>query len=228
MRTTTGLPDWDTVLAVVAHPDDESFGLGAILSTLAAAGARVHVLCLTRGEASTLHGARGEEIEGDLSVIRERELRAAADALGARGVTLLDLPDGGLTALGADAIDDAVEREIEAVRPDGLVAFDSTGISGHPDHVAATAAAVRAGERHDLGVLAWVLPDAICATLAGEGYAGFLGRPADEVDLALTVDRAAQLAAVECHPSQAVPGSVLWRRLELQGDTEHLRWLRRP
>lgn len=223
MRTTTGLPDWDTVLAVVAHPDDESFGLGAILSSLAGAGARVHVLCLTRGEASTLHG-----VEGELSVIRERELRAAADALGARGVTLLDLPDGGLTALGADGLDDEVEREIEAVRPDGLVAFDSTGISGHPDHVAATAAAVRAGERHDLGVLAWVLPDDICATLAGEGYAGFLGRPADEIDLALTVDRAAQLAAVECHPSQAVPGSVLWRRLELQGDTEHLRWLRRP
>ncbi|MCY1658433.1 PIG-L family deacetylase [Dietzia sp. SL131] len=223
MRTTTGLPDWDTVLAVVAHPDDESFGLGAILSGLAGAGARVHVLCLTRGEASTLHG-----VEGELSVIRERELRAAADALGARGVTLLDLPDGGLTALGADGLDDEVEREIEAVRPDGLVAFDSTGISGHPDHVAATAAAVRAGERHDLGVLAWVLPDDLCATLAGEGYAGFLGRPADEIDLALTVDRAAQLAAVECHPSQAVPGSVLWRRLELQGDTEHLRWLRRP
>ncbi|MEB8327091.1 PIG-L family deacetylase [Dietzia kunjamensis] len=223
MRTTTGLPDWDTVLAVVAHPDDESFGLGAILSSLAGAGARVHVLCLTRGEASTLHG-----VEGELSVIRERELRAAADALGARGVTLLDLPDGGLTALGADGLDDAVEREIEAVKPDGLVAFDSTGISGHLDHVAATAAAVRAGERHDLGVLAWVLPDDICATLAGEGYAGFLGRPASEIDLALTVDRAAQLAAVECHPSQAVPGSVLWRRLELQGDTEHLRWLRRP
>lgn len=223
MRTTTGLPDWDTVLAVVAHPDDESFGLGAILSSLAGAGARVHVLCLTRGEASTLHG-----VEGELSVIRERELRAAADALGARGITLLALPDGGLTALGADGLDDEVEREIEAVRPDGLVAFDSTGISGHPDHVAATAAAVRAGERHDLGVLAWVLPDDLCATLAGEGYAGFLGRPADEIDLALTVDRAAQLAAVECHPSQAVPGSVLWRRLELQGDTEHLRWLRRP
>lgn len=223
MRTTTGLPDWDTVLAVVAHPDDESFGLGAILSSLAGAGAGVHVLCLTRGEASTLHG-----VEGELSVIRERELRAAADALGAQGVTLLDLPDGGLTALGADGLDDEVEREIEAVRPDGLVAFDSTGISGHPDHVAATAAAVRAGERHDLGVLAWVLPDDLCATLAGEGYAGFLGRPADEIDLALTVDRAAQLAAVECHPSQAVPGSVLWRRLELQGDTEHLRWLRRP
>jgi hypothetical protein len=39
------------------------------------------------------------------------------------------------------------------------------------------------------------------------------------------MDRIRQLAAVRCHPSQAVPGSVLWRRLDLLGDTEHLRWL---
>ena len=31
--------------------------------------------------------------------------------------------------------------------------------------------------------------------------------------------------SVTCHPSQAVPGSALWRRLELLGDREHLRWL---
>lgn len=227
MNTTSSLPAWETVLAVVAHPDDESFGLGAVLSAFAAAGADVHVLCLTRGEASTLRGADGEEVEGELSVIREHELRAAADALGARGVTLRDLPDGGLTSLEPAVLDDEIERVLDRVRPDGLVTFDSTGISGHPDHVAATAAAVRAGERHALGVLAWTLPDDICATLAGEGYVGFLGRPTTEIDLALTVERTAQLAAVECHPSQAVPGSVLWRRLELQADTEHLRWLHR-
>ncbi|MEH6820445.1 MAG: PIG-L deacetylase family protein [Dietzia psychralcaliphila] len=223
MTETTGLPPWDSVLAVVAHPDDESFGLGAVLSTFAAVGAAIDVLCLTRGEASTLHG-----VEGDLSQIRELELRAAADALGARRVTLRDLPDGGLSALDPAVLDDEVEHAMGRAHPDGLVVFDSTGISGHPDHVAATAAAVRAGERHGLPVVAWTLADEICGTLAGEGYAGFLGRPAGEIDLALTVDRTAQLAAVECHPSQAVPGSVLWRRLELQGDTEHLRWLRRP
>ncbi|MFN3601388.1 MAG: PIG-L family deacetylase [Dietzia sp.] len=223
MTETPGLPPWGSVLAVVAHPDDESFGLGAVLSTCVVVGAAVDVLCLTRGEASTLHG-----VEGDLSQIRELELRAAADALGARGVTLRDLRDGGLSALDPAVLDDEVERALERSRPDGLVVFDSTGISGHPDHVAATAAAVRVGDRHGLPVLAWTLPDEICGTLAVEGFAGFLGRPADEIDLALTVDRTAQLAAVECHPSQAVPGSVLWRRLELQGDTEHLRWLRRP
>lgn len=223
MTETTALPRWGSVLAVVAHPDDESFGLGAALSTFADGGADVDVLCLTRGEASTLHG-----VVGDLSRIREHELRAAADALGARRVTLRDLPDGGLADIGSSVLDDEVERALEWTRPEGLVVFDSTGISGHPDHVAATAAAARVADRHGLPVVAWTLPEEICGRLAAEGYAGFLGRPGDEIDLVLTVDRTAQLAAVECHPSQAVPGSVLWRRLELQGDDEHLRWLRRP
>ncbi len=57
-----GLPHWERVLVVVAHPDDESFGLGAVLSSFVDAGADVSVLCFTQGEASTLHG-----VEGDLA-----------------------------------------------------------------------------------------------------------------------------------------------------------------
>lgn len=221
-RTPSGLPGWDRVLAVVAHPDDESFGIGAILSTFAATGAAVDVLCLTRGEASTLQG-----VAGDLSQIREHELRSAADALGARAVDLRSLPDGGLRDLDDSVLDAEVHRAVATSRPDGIITFDTTGISGHPDHVAATRATVRVADTHGLPVLAWTLPDEICGTLADEGFTGFLGRPMSEVDLILTVDRTAQRAAVDRHPSQAVPGSVLWRRLELQGDTEHLRWLRR-
>ena len=51
------LPVWESVLAVVAHPDDESFGLGAIIDRMTSGGASVHVLCYTRGEASTLNQA---------------------------------------------------------------------------------------------------------------------------------------------------------------------------
>lgn len=226
------LPSWERVLAVVAHPDDESFGLGAILSAFTAAGAEVHVLCLTRGEASTLQGTAGTagavDTVGDLATIREHELRAAADALGVHGVDLRDLPDGGLTELAPAVVDAEVEQAVVATQPEGIITFDTTGISGHPDHIAATDATVRVAEQHDLPVLAWTLPDEICETLAAEGFAGFLGRPPTEIDLELTVDRTAQRAAVECHPSQAVPGSVLWRRLELQGTTEHFRWLHQP
>ena len=49
------LPGWAKVLVVVAHPDDESFGLGAIISQMTATGAAAHILCYTHGEASTLN-----------------------------------------------------------------------------------------------------------------------------------------------------------------------------
>lgn len=37
-----------------------------------------------------------------------------------------------------------------------------------------------------------------------------------------------RIPAVGCRPVQAVPGSVLWGRLELRRDTDYLRWLHRP
>ena len=77
------LPRWSSALVIVAHPDDESFGLGAALSTLASQGTRISVLCYTQGEASTLHG-----VDGDLSLLRGEELRRAADELGLAGVRL--------------------------------------------------------------------------------------------------------------------------------------------
>ena len=81
------LPAWSSVLAVVAHPDDESFGLGAVLSAFIEQGATAAVLCFTRGEASTL-GPRTE----DLSAIRANELTAAAHVLGSTKYNWLTIP----------------------------------------------------------------------------------------------------------------------------------------
>jgi LmbE family N-acetylglucosaminyl deacetylase len=66
------LPVESPVLAVCAHPDDESFGLGATLAALAGYGARTAVLCFTHGAASALGSGRG-----DLHQIRAAELAAA-------------------------------------------------------------------------------------------------------------------------------------------------------
>jgi len=90
------LPPWPAVLAVVAHPDDESFGLGAIIDKMTSAGAAVHVLCYTHGEASTLN-----QTGADLIRQRARELRQAGSALGVSTVALLDYPDGRLAAVPA-------------------------------------------------------------------------------------------------------------------------------
>jgi LmbE family N-acetylglucosaminyl deacetylase len=215
-----GLPRWRSVLAVVAHPDDESFGLGALLSAFAAAGTAVSVLCFTHGEASTLHG-----VAGDLRSIRAAELERAAALLGLRGVELRDHPDGALTdvPLGTLAIDALAVARAQAV--EGLVVFDTTGITGHPDHRWATRAALAAGALLDLPVLAWTLPEQVADRLNAELGTAFVGRPVARIDQTVTIDRSRQLQAVQAHPSQAVPGAPLWRRLELLGNREHLRAL---
>ncbi|CAI9415183.1 PIG-L family deacetylase [Nocardioides sp. T2.26MG-1] len=220
--THNALPPWRSVLAVVAHPDDESFALGAILAAFAAAGARVSVLCLTRGEASTLHG-----VPGDLTELRTDELTAAAAALGLQSVELLAYPDGHLPEVGLDQLAAHVISAAEGVGADGLIGFDLDGVTGHPDHAHATAAAVRAAETLDLPVLGWTVPATVARQLREEHGAAFDGHTDSEIDLVVPVDRTRQLDAVGCHPSQAVPGSVMWRRIELLGDHEHLRWLRR-
>ncbi|HET6968722.1 MAG TPA: hypothetical protein VFI44_10610, partial [Ornithinibacter sp.] len=115
------------------------------------------------------------------------------------------------------------EAEVAAARPDGILVFDpDAGVTGHADHASASLAAIAVARVHGVPVLGWALPAHVAAALNAEYGAAFVGRPADDL-LAVPVDRARQLRAVRCHASQAVPGSVLWRRLELLGDVEHVR-----
>jgi N-acetylglucosamine malate deacetylase 2 len=216
------LPRLARVLAVCAHPDDESFGLGAVLAALAGAGTSSSVLCFTRGEASTL-GLAG----GNLRRVRAGELAAAAAVLGAARIRLLDYPDGRLTGIPLPELAGHVRRQAQLTGPDALLVFDEGGITGHPDHCQATAATLSAAGRDDLTVIAWAIPRHIAEILNAEFATMFAGRPAEQVDLTITVDRGAQLKAIACHASQSTHNRVLWRRLELLGNTEHLRYLRK-
>ena len=217
------LPPWPAVLAVVAHPDDESFGLGAIINKMTSAGAAVHLLCYTRGEASTLNQAGA-----DLYWQRARELRQAGAVLGVSTVALLDYPDGHLASVPGAELAAHAAGLAARYRPGGLLVFDDTGITGHSDHRAATAAAVRAAGSLSLPVLAWALPAGIAGRLRAETGQPFAGQAPGRLDFAVRVSRARQRRAALLHASQLSPGTPLWRRLELQGDVEYLRWLVRP
>lgn len=210
-----------TVLAVVAHPDDESFGLGAVLDHLIGVGAEAAVLCFTRGEASTLHAAAG-----NLAEVRAAELSAASAVLGVGRTELLDYPDGRLDQAPVDDLADHVRRFAATVRPSHLLAFDVGGITGHPDHVQATRAALRAAGDLGLPVLGWTIPRDVAATLNAEFGTGFTGRDGRQAGLPLMVDRTRQRRAIRCHRSQSTENPVLYRRLDLLGPTEHLRLLR--
>jgi LmbE family N-acetylglucosaminyl deacetylase len=222
-RRADALPAWTSVLAVVAHPDDESFGLGAILGAFTGAGAGVEVLCLTHGEASTLHGA-----PGNLASLRGAELAAAAEVLGVTRATLKDHPDGDLRDLPAGMLAAEVVAAADSCGAGGVLVFDTAGVTGHPDHMAATAAGLLAAEMLNLPVLGWTLPEPVAAQLNQELGASFVGHQGHDIDLRVSVDRTRQRLASHAHVSQALPSSVLWRRLELLGDTESLRWLHGP
>ncbi len=212
------LPYVERLVAVVAHPDDETFGLGAILSDFAVAGTAVDVVCFSHGEASTL-----TVTEADLAVLREKEFRNAAAVLGIAGVAILDYPDGALGEVPlselASHIDDL------AGGAELVVVFDEHGVTGHPDHRRATEAAITWAESHDVPVLAWAVPLDVAEKLNHEFGASFTGQRRDNIDFDVRVDRTRQLAAVDCHQSQSKGNHVLWRRLELQAGRELLRYL---
>jgi LmbE family N-acetylglucosaminyl deacetylase len=83
------------LLAVVAHPDDETFGFGSLLAHAARAGAEVVVVCATRGEAG--EAPAEVDVSEGLAVVRERELREAAALLGVARLELLDFADSDMT-----------------------------------------------------------------------------------------------------------------------------------
>ncbi len=225
-----GLPGWRRVLVVVAHPDDESFGLGAVIDAFVRGGAEVEVLSLTSGEASTL--AEGLDpaldLHANLPAIRAAELADAAAALGVRRTTLLTHPDGGLSTLADGLLAGDVRSAVEAFAPDGLLVFDTSGVTGHPDHAAASLVAASVAAESGLPVLGWALPRRVADELNQRYGASMDGVAETELAIALTVDRERQRQAIAAHRTQAVPGSILWRRIELLGDREYLRWINRP
>lgn len=214
------LPSARNVLAVCAHPDDESFGLGAIISTLVERGTSVELVTLTRGEASTL----GNDAI-DLAATRRRELRAAATVLGIDRVHQFDHPDGHLPTIDVATL--ATKLFPLAAWSDLLLVFDEGGITGHTDHIHATATAMAVAEELDLPVLAWTLDSHVADALNTEFGASFVGRPPEQIDIRLVVDRTRQHAAMQCHRSQLTGNPIPTRRLQLTGASESLHLLRR-
>ncbi len=214
------LPAASSVLVVCAHPDDESFGLGAVLTAFANQGARTSVLCFTRGEASTLHVN-----DADLATVRSLEFARAATVLGVSKFQLLDYPDGHLADQQFSELTAHALRMTEEVGADLLLTFDEGGITGHPDHVRATQVAQAVSTPCGVPVLAWVIADGVAETLSHEFGAKFVGRSDEQLDFRVPIDRVIQREAIACHGSQSSSNPVLQRRLELSGDFEPLRWL---
>jgi LmbE family N-acetylglucosaminyl deacetylase len=126
-----------TLLGIWAHPDDEAYLAGGLMTRVASNGGRVVVAFATRGEAGTDDPAAFPPAE--LARRREAEARDAVRLLGAEPPAFLGHADGGCRAVDLAVGAAQVEALIDDVDPDVIVTFGRDGITGHDDHRAVSA-----------------------------------------------------------------------------------------
>jgi LmbE family N-acetylglucosaminyl deacetylase len=149
-----------TILAVLAHPDDETFGLGGTLAFYAQKGYDTYYVCATRGEVGS---ADEEFMKGfkDTAEMRTDELMRAAKILGIKEVFFLGYRDSGMpgsednkhpNAQVAHPIDEVAGRVVKYIRelkPQVVLTFDPIGGYKHPDHIHIQQATTLAFEKAD-------------------------------------------------------------------------------
>jgi len=145
------------ILSVLAHPDDETFGMGGTLAFYASQGVEVHLICATKGEAGDV---KPELLKDYASIAdrRESELRCAADTLGLKKVTFLGYRDSGMNGTEDNQnpnafinapFEEVVGKIVSYIRdfkPDVVLTFDPVGGYHHPDHIYIQKATVAAFE----------------------------------------------------------------------------------
>jgi len=138
-----------------AHPDDESFGMGATLAQYAAQGVMVYYVCSTGGELGTVDPKYLKGYNA-IAELRVDELTKASKILGLTDFYYLGYRDSGMqgapdnkhpeamAAAPVDEIAGRVVKYIRQIRPDVVVTHDEGGGYGHPDHLATHYGVVKA------------------------------------------------------------------------------------
>lgn len=195
-----------TILAISAHPDDETGFTGGTLARYAELGHDVFILETTRGEGGEV-GEPPLTTKENLGSFREQEVRCAAEILGAQDIIFLPFIDPHMEINGiARRIDvpmakfvQAISKQVEAMQPDVVITHGSNGEYGHPQHVYTHQAVRRAlaGRESEIALLSW------CAWYEDSPNSRTLNRddPAGWV-IDVTPWHDKKVAAAMCHKTQ--------------------------
>ena len=202
------LPRAVSVLAVTARPGQESADLGGLLYAFRRSGARLSLLCLTRGEAAGRNSGPAR-----LEAIRPWEVQLAATVLGVSAVGVASYRDGALPEYPAAELADRIGRAIRERAADLVVVV-----------------APEAGDRADTAVARAALAAAAAAGVPVIGSTRPDARGAWTLDLGGDAEaaRACQRSAAAAHDSQSDALPALIRRLDRHGPVEAVRWLQLP
>jgi LmbE family N-acetylglucosaminyl deacetylase len=230
-----------TILAIFAHPDDESLACGGTLARAASGGARVVLLCASRGE----NGSISEPAlvpDGDLGRVRTEELRAAAATLGISDIMIFDHPDGDLRWADIPEFHGEIVMALRRYRPDAVITFGEDGLYWHLDHIGVherTYTAVRSLGADAPPLYYVTIPPGVMRELVTTAHAKGGGSPLDSSFWGIEPDAfgdAAQpasfvvdvrqwavqkLTALRCHRTQMGPHNpIAWI-----DDADARRWL---
>src|SRR3954471_3590400 len=206
--------DLGTVLSVWAHPDDETYLCGGLMSEAIRRGNRVVCVTATRGELGSPDEERWPS-GAPLAEVRTKELMAALAELGVAEHIWLDYPDGGCIDVDAAEAVDRLRTIADDVAPDTVLTFGPDGITGHDDHITvgqwATEAARGSGARVHYATYTnhWLAKFRAPLDEAGV-FMGFepVSTPDDELSIQLTLEGDLldkKLTAIKKQPSQVGP-----------------------
>lgn len=218
------------LMAIVAHPDDEAFGMGGTLTKYGHAGVEVHLVMATLGEQGQIANPN-LHTDQPINVIRERELRSACTCYGIENLHLLGYLDGQTTIVPQNQAVHKIVKLIREVKPQVVISFGPDGVYGHYDHLAvhrwATAAVYIAAQANywpEAGVphtVSKFYHRALAAAqvahfteLNGRDFVlmdgipfPFVGHPPERITTIIDVSEQwpSKLRAIRCHASQLHP-----------------------
>jgi LmbE family N-acetylglucosaminyl deacetylase len=193
----------ETVLVVLAHPDDPEFFCGGTIGLWASQGKRIVYCLLTRGDKGSDDPSTDPETLMDK---RTQEQLAAADVLGVADVIFLDYRDGEIQA--DDELRLQISRVIRQVKPDIFVTCDPTNFYpshrrlNHADHRAVGEAALDAvfpAARSGM-YFPQLMDEGLLPHRADQIYIAGAAQPDLTVDISDQFDR--KIKAIGCHVSQ--------------------------
>jgi N-acetylglucosamine malate deacetylase 2 len=222
------------MLGVFAHPDDESFGMGGTIAKYAAQGQAFGIVTFTRGERSTA-GTSLQHTPQELAATRVAELERAVSILGGSLFRVHGYPDSGLANIPQGELVEQVISAVREFRPHVIFTFDGGGISGHPDHVAASTATttgfhstapagLTASYEGPLRLYYVAVPERITIPLSQTFGVRMAGVPEERLTCAIDVSEylLVQLSAVSAHATQSSPLPRLWQaRVAAQNGLEY-------
>jgi LmbE family N-acetylglucosaminyl deacetylase len=206
-----------TLLAVFAHPDDETL-VAPLLAAYARRGVKVQLVVVTDGEKGTQPHA-GIPAGPELAKVRAEEARCSCRALGIEPPTFLGFKDGELGKQSRPPwgplaeVQGEIAKVLQQLRPDAVVTFGPEGAYGHPDHRLVGTVVTQLVQAGAEGAPARLFYPGFPKDRLPRREGGIPWSPTDPRFLTVHVpfdakDLAASRAALACHKSQFRPEEI--------------------